>query len=169
MLIGSIAAVGVILMGVGIARRAADPPATAPAAATPVSSQPLSTPAVSAASPLPEATAAATTEVDRAPASSIARDEVSRGGGPSARGGSARKPGGRPLTIAEFLERPEELDGSPTDVGGCRLVEHWNTGYCYVWSRASQGRVSERTDARCDDLPELRSRLRAAIDRGDCK
>jgi hypothetical protein len=73
------------------------------------------------------------------------------------------------VSVEDFLARPDELDRHPMEVGRCRLVEHWNTGYCYVYGLSFGRKISERADARCDDLPELRRRMRAAVDRGDCR
>ena len=75
---------------------------------------------------------------------------------------------GAALTVAEFLSNPMRLRGHPTDVGRCRLLEHWTSGYCYVYSMRGGGKVSERTDVRCGELPELRRRMKTAIDGGHC-
>jgi hypothetical protein len=76
---------------------------------------------------------------------------------------------GPPMTAAEFLANPTNLRVAPTDVGGCRLVEHWTTGYCYVYSMREKKKVSEKTDALCADLIELRRRMKLAIENGYCR
>ncbi len=75
---------------------------------------------------------------------------------------------GEPMTVGEFLANPMRLRGHPTDVGECRLLEHWTTGYCYVYSMRRGGKVSQTTDARCGEMTELRRRMKTAIDAGDC-
>lgn len=75
---------------------------------------------------------------------------------------------GSPMTVADFLADPTKLREHPTDVGNCRLLEHWTTGYCYIYSMRRGGKVSEPTDVRCGELAELRRRMKAAIERGQC-
>ncbi|MEP6767603.1 MAG: hypothetical protein ABJC61_02955 [Acidobacteriota bacterium] len=147
--IGALAAAGVVLIAVGVARRVSTP---APVAPAPVSFGTAGPPPPSSPAPTPVL-----------PGNTSAGDAA-----PTAIPGPTRPPG-RPLTKPEFLENPGLLETDPTDVGGCRLVQHWDTGYCYVWSRSYGRKISQTTDARCDDLPELRRRMRAAIERGDCE
>ena len=75
---------------------------------------------------------------------------------------------GAPMTAGEFLANPMRLRSHPTDVGGCRLLEHWTSGYCYVYSMRGGAKVSERTDARCGEMAELRRRMKTAIEAGHC-
>ena len=75
---------------------------------------------------------------------------------------------GAAMTAGEFLANPMKLRSHPTDVGRCRLLEHWTSGYCYIYSMRGGGKVSERTDVRCGELPELRRRMKTAIDGGHC-
>ncbi|HEY6147323.1 MAG TPA: hypothetical protein VIZ69_06480, partial [Thermoanaerobaculia bacterium] len=78
-------------------------------------------------------------------------------------------PGGPPrVSIPAFRNNPGKLDRHPIDVGKCRLVEHHTTGFCYVYSLLQSRKVSEDTDARCDELDEQRRRMRLAIDQGYC-
>ncbi|HEY6049725.1 MAG TPA: hypothetical protein VIZ58_00645, partial [Thermoanaerobaculia bacterium] len=68
-------------------------------------------------------------------------------------------PGGPPrVSIPAFRNNPGKLDRHPIDVGKCRLVEHHTTGFCYVYSLLQSRKVSEDTDARCDELDEQRRR-----------
>jgi len=151
-LVGALAAAGVVLMAVGVARRASAPP---PAVLAPPPTRIAETPGP---------------PKGPSPASLTFARENTAGAeaAPTAIPPPTRAPG-RPLTKAEFLQNPGLLVTDPTDVGGCRLVQHWDTGYCYVWSRSYGRKISQTTDARCDDLPELRRRMRAAIERGDCE
>jgi hypothetical protein len=72
------------------------------------------------------------------------------------------------ISSSQFRANPLLLDRHPMDVDSCRLVEHRNTGYCYVYSLGEARKVSEETDARCSELEELRKRMRSALDRGFC-
>jgi hypothetical protein len=67
------------------------------------------------------------------------------------------------ISIAAFLDAPLSLDRHPMDVGNCRLVEHWDTGFCYVYSHGLGKKISAPTDARCTERDELRKRMRQAI------
>ncbi len=62
---------------------------------------------------------------------------------------------------------PTRLDRHPVEIGRCRTVEHWDTGYCYVF-REGGGKVSQAIDDRCDNLPGLRDRMLKAIRQGFC-
>jgi len=72
------------------------------------------------------------------------------------------------VSIPAFRNNPAKLDRHPMEVGKCRLVEHHTTGFCYVYSLLQMRKVSEHTDARCDELDEQRRRMRLAIDQGYC-
>ena len=82
----------------------------------------------------------------------------------------ARGPSDPPrISIPAFHHDPLKLDHRPMDVGGCRLVEHHTTGFCYIYSLREFRKVSEHTDVRCDDLGELRSRMARAIEDGQLR
>ena len=72
------------------------------------------------------------------------------------------------ISVEEFLQDPGRLDRNPMDVGTCRLLQHWDTGYCYVYNLSQGRKVSEHTDARCTELDELRRRMALAIEQGHC-
>lgn len=67
------------------------------------------------------------------------------------------------ISISTFLNDAMKLDRHPMDVGNCRLVEHWSTGYCHVYSLGLAKKVSTETDAQCTERAELRNRMRQAI------
>lgn len=72
------------------------------------------------------------------------------------------------ISISAFRNDSKKLDRNPMDVGKCRLLQHRNTGYCYIYSLPKSRKVSERTDVRCTELDELRRRMAIAIDQGHC-
>jgi hypothetical protein len=72
------------------------------------------------------------------------------------------------ISISAFRNDPKKLDRNPMDVGKCRLLQHHNTGYCYIYSLPKSRKVSEPTDVRCTELDELRRRMAIAIDQGQC-
>ncbi len=76
-------------------------------------------------------------------------------------------PHGPQISRADFISDPSRLERNGA-VGACRLTEHWDTGYCYVYSRVRGQKVSEAKDVRCDDLEELRKRMRRAVESGQC-
>lgn len=77
-------------------------------------------------------------------------------------------PPGPRIGTADFKADPSRLERKG-EVGECKLVEHWDTGYCYVFSRSQRRKVSEATDVLCDDLPALRERMMRAVQRGYCE
>ncbi|MEO8587098.1 MAG: hypothetical protein ABI584_13125 [Acidobacteriota bacterium] len=77
-------------------------------------------------------------------------------------------PEGPRIATADFKADPSRLERKG-EVGECKLVEHWNTGYCYVFSRIQNRKVSEATDVLCGDLPALRERMMRAVQRGYCE
>lgn len=82
---------------------------------------------------------------------------------------AAGAPGAPPrISLLAFRHDPRTLDRHPMDVGKCRLVEHHTTGYCYVYSLLASRKISEETDARCENLEEQRRRMRIAVDQGLC-
>lgn len=128
-----------------------EPEPTAPTA-------PVVTPPVAVA-PGPRITAAAVSQVPAAKAVRASTPEPRSAGRP-----------GVPIKISipAFRNDPLKLDHRPMDVGRCRLLEHWTTGYCYVYGLGGSAKVSENTDVRCDDLVELRKRMLRAIEAGHC-
>ena len=72
------------------------------------------------------------------------------------------------ISIPAFRDDPKKLDRNPMDVGKCRLLQHWETGYCYIYSLLESRKVSESTDVRCTELDELRRRMLVAIEQGRC-
>jgi hypothetical protein len=72
------------------------------------------------------------------------------------------------ISIPAFRNDLRKLDRNPMDVGNCRLLQHWDTGYCYIYSLPESRKVSEPTDVRCTELDELRRRMLVAIEQGRC-
>lgn len=72
------------------------------------------------------------------------------------------------ISIPAIRYDPKKLDRNPMDVSHCRLLQHWETGYCYIYSLLESRKVSEPTDVRCTELDELRRRMLVAIDQGRC-
>ena len=77
------------------------------------------------------------------------------------------QPAKRTISVEEFLKDPTKLDQHPVEIGLCRTVEHWDTGFCYVYKERF-GKVSADTDGRCDNLQGLRDRMLKAIREGYC-
>lgn len=83
---------------------------------------------------------------------------------PSTRVGSASDR----VSASQFRDNPALLDRHPMEVDDCRLTEHWQTGFCYIYSLQSGRKVSEYTDVPCTDFDELRQRMTLALDSGVC-
>lgn len=72
------------------------------------------------------------------------------------------------ISASQFRDNPALLDRHPMEVDDCRLTEHWQTGFCYIYSLQNRRKVSEYTDVPCTDLDELRRRMTVALDSGVC-